>query len=162
VSAVSSKMIRKSKVKEQAYDPYILPLSLCVLSEGAKGSFFSFSKTADNLGSRSGVFVRSLDEARRNCFLAKSLNKLLLEFPDCFHMIAYGLKFHRWFLFSLGYSFNKSLALFLSFKKVVSEIFNLFNIFFREFKEDFVNLGYFHCFHDTMIICGCFFVNSKK
>src|SRR4030042_4504594 len=124
VSAVNSKRIRKSIVKEQAYDPCSLPLSLCVLSEGAKGSSFSFFKTADNWGSRSGVFLRSLDEARRNWFLERSLNKLFLKSPDCHHKVVYGLEFHRWFLLSLGYPFSKGLALLLSFKKVVSEIFN--------------------------------------
>ena len=162
VSVVSSKTIRKSYVKEQAYNPCILPFSLCVLSEGSKGSFLNFSKMVDNLGSRSGDFLMSLDDTRRNGFLVKSLYNLLLKFSDGFHKNIHRLKLYRRFLFTLKHPFHKSLMFLLHIEKIPYEVPDFFNTFFRELEEHFVNFRYFHCLHDTMIICGCFFVNSKN
>ena len=160
--AVSSKMIRKSCVREQAYNPCILPLSLCVLSEGPKGSFFSLSKVADNLGSRSGDFLRSLDEARRNCFLVKSLNNSLLKFSDYLHKIVYRLELRRWLLLSLKHSLHKGVMFLLPFKKIPYKIFDFLQALFGEIEEHFINFRNFHRFHIKRINNRGFLVNNKK
>jgi len=69
---INSKMIRRSCVREQAYNPVKIPLSLCVFREGAKGSFSRVSRTFNNCGSREGFLFISLAEVFKNCFLGRT------------------------------------------------------------------------------------------
>lgn len=152
VSTDSSKTIRRSWVKEQACKPFILPLSLCVLSEGSKGSFCSKLKTFLSPRSFSGEFLVNLFADLMKCFSKMSFGKSISPVPYCFHGLFNSVKFNGVrFAHRLQRSFFKGFALLLFFDEIAHKIPDFPNPLIREFKKHFVNIGYFRGHHASMI-----------
>jgi len=147
VSEVSSKIIRRLCVREQAYKPARLPLSLWVFSDGEKGSFFGVSRIFESWGSREGFLCNSFDADLMNCFFGRILNKLFLEISYRLHNIIHRFKFHAWLILGLQHSFFKRFSPLLFFKKIPDEVLDLLDHFFRKFKEHAVYGGFFHRLH---------------
>lgn len=156
----NSKIILSSCVSEHAYKPSMSPLSLCVLSEGVKGSFLRDIKTFLSCGSRSGFLFISFEDVFINSFLGKSLNKSLLKFSYGFHNLIYRLKFHIRLFLGFAHSFDKGFMLFFLFDKITDKIHNFLLPVFREFEKHRIYFIYFRCFHNKMINKGELYVND--
>jgi len=162
VSAYSLNITLSSYVSEQAYLPFSCPVSGWVCKVGSKGLAESLTYNSSYAFLRSGFFLRSFFARLR-----KVLSGLTFIIVGCIYYSLY--KFFRGFtfhdiriLFRLKHPFYQCLMSALPVEKVCREIPYLLAGCFRKHVKHFVNFRYFHCFHDTMIICGCFFVNSKN
>jgi len=162
VSSYSLNITLSSYVSEQAYLPFSCPVSGWVCKVGSKGLADSLTYNSPYAFLRSGFFLRSFFARLR-----KVLSGLTFIVVGCIknslHEFFRGFAFYNIrILFGFQHPFYQCLMSALPVEKVCREIPHLLAGCFRKQVKHFVNFRYFHCLHDTMIICGCFFVNSKN
>jgi len=162
VSSYSLNMTRSSYVREHPCLPFSWPVSAWVCSDGSKGSLASLIYNSSYAFLRLGFFLRSFFARLR-----KVLSGLTFIVVGCIknslHEFFRGFAFYNIrILFGFQHPFYQCLMSALPVEKVCREIPHLLAGCFRKHVKHFVNFRYFHCLHDTMIICGCFFVNIKS
>jgi len=162
MSSYSLNITLSSYVSEHAYLPFSCPVSGWVCKVGSKGLADSLTYNSPYVFLRPGFFLRS-SFAR----LRKVLSGLTFIVVGCIYYSLYeffgGFTFHDIrILFRLKHPFHQCLAPAFPVEKVCSEVPYFLAGCFRKHLEHFVNFGYFHCLHDTMIICGSSLVNIKS
>lgn len=152
MSSYSLNTTLNSCVSEQAYLPFISPVSVWVCSDGSNGLFKSLASRVSWLTLSEGFFFNSFFERLLKALSSSSLIVLIRGVHYRLHCLFNRIAYHCvGVLFSLQHPFHQRLAPAFPVHQIGGKISYLMQRLLRKQPEHLINIGYLYGLHNKMI-----------